>query len=513
MSPRLVNVDRHTPMLLPLDLRDWLAVDHIAHFIIEAVESLNLKGFRVNERGSGSAQYPPAMMLALLVYCYATGRFSSREIQAATYHDVAVRYICGGEHHPEHDTICVFRRANRALFEECFLKVLLMARGLKHLKAVGSISVDGSKILANASKHSAVSYRRAGELIEGYQQQIKALTDKAEQIDNTPLADGYHLPQEIARRADRVKALQEARRFMEAACEAQRQKLQADYQAKMAERQQKRAQGKASRGRPPQPPSETPPPNAQHNFTDPESRIMKAGNGNHFEQAYNAQAAVDAEGSQLILGARVTAAPNDKEQLPATVASVNPSVRQASAVLADSGFYSEAAVRQVEAAQTTTVYAAIDKPSHRRSVADLEAKAPSPPPPAGAPMSQIMRYRLKTPEGRRFYPLRKQTVEPVFGIIKQAMGFRRFSLRGLANVSTEWVLVCLSYNLKRLFNLRNVAHSPKTSPSGPCPHHALPQSALPSLLKQPVAAFPHFFRRPIFALEDHARVVLSPTGC
>ena len=500
-------------MLLPLDLREWLAADHIVHFIIESVEAMDLKGFRVNERGSGSAQYPPAMMLALLVYCYSTGRFSSREIQAATYHDVAVRYICGGEHHPEHDTICVFRRANRALFEEYFLKVLLMARGMKHLKAVGTISVDGSKILANASKHSAVSYGRAGELIESYHQEIKALTEKAEQIDHTPLADGYHLPQEIARRADRVKALEEARRFMERAYEGQRRHLEAEYEAKMAERKKKRAEGRELRGRPPQPPSETPPGNAQHNFTDPESRIMKAGNGNHFEQAYNAQAVVDAEGSQLILGARVTATPNDKEQLPATVASVDPSVRQATAVLADSGFYSEAAVRQVEAGQAATVYAALDKQSHHRSVADLEAKAPPPPPPAGAAMGELMRYRLKTPEGQRLYRLRKQTVEPVFGIIKQAMGFRRFSLRGLANVSTEWVLVCLSYNLKRLFNLSNEADSQKTSPSEACPGLVLPQSAHLSPFQQPVATFLRFVRHFIYAFEDHCRIVLSPTGC
>jgi transposase/peptidoglycan hydrolase-like protein with peptidoglycan-binding domain len=500
-------------MLLAPDLREWLPADHIVHFIIESVEGLDLRGFRVNERGSGSAQYPPAMMLALLIYSYATGRFSSREIQAATYHDVAVRYICGGEHHPEHDTICVFRRANRQLFEECFLKVLLMARGMKHLKAVGAISVDGSKILANASKHSAVSYERAGELIRGYQQEIKALTDKAEQIDNTPLADGYHLPEEIARRADRVKALEEARRFMEAAYETQRQQLQAEYEAKLAEQEKKRAEGKNCRGRPPQAPSQTPPGNAQHNFTDPESRIMKAGNGKHFEQAYNAQAAVDAEGSQLILGARVTATPNDKEQLPATVASVDPSVRQASAVLADSGFYSEAAVRDVEADQATTVYAAMDRQSHHRSVADLEAKAPPAPPPAGAAMGEIMRYRLKTPAGQRLYRLRKQTVEPVFGIIKQAMGFRRFSLRGLANVSTEWVLVCLSYNLKRLFNLKKQVDSPETSPSGTCSEQILPPSAHPSLLKQPVATLLRFFGHFIPIPGDHYRIALSPTGC
>lgn len=507
MATKFVNVDRTTPMLLAVDLREWLPADHMVHFLIESVDSLDLRGFQVNERGSGSAQYPPSMMLTLLVYSYASGRFSSREIEAATYHDVAMRYICGGEHHPEHDTICVFRRANRKLFEESFLKVLLMARGMKHLKAVGSISVDGSKVLANASKHSAVSYQRAGEMIQQYQQEIKELTDKAEQMDHTPLADGYRLPDEIARRADRVQALEEARRFMEKSYEAQRQKLQVEYEAKLAAREPKQAKGQRG-GKPPQPPADQPPPKAQHNFTDPESRIMKAGNGGHFEQAYNAQAAVDAEGSLLILGAHVTTAPNDKEQLPVTVASVNPAVRTPDAVLTDSGFYSEAAVLEVERTHGTTVYAARDKPSHHRTVADLEAKAPLSPPPPGARMADLMRYRLKTKAGRELYALRKQTVEPVFGIIKEIMGFRRFSLRGLEKVSTEWTLLCLSYNLKRLFNLKKQTAIQKNAPVSSSPSRTSSISRICDLLL-PRTAIPDVFRAPGNLLN----VIFSPTGC
>ena len=457
MAAKFVVVDRNTPMLLPQDLREWLPGDHIVHFILESVESLDLRGFRVNERGSGSAQYPPGMMLSLLIYSYATGRFSSREIQAASYHDVAVRYLCGGEHHPEHDTICVFRRENRVLFEDCFLKVLLMAQGMKVLKKVGVISVDGSKIMANASKHSAVSYGRAGELMEQYQGEIKSLVDKAEAIDNTPLADGYRVPEEIARRQDRIAALKKARAFMEETYAAQREKLQAGYEAKVTERENKRAAGRRVGGRDPKPPSEQPPASAQHNFTDAESRIMKAGSGDHFEQSYNAQAAVDVEGSLLVLGNRVTRAPNDKEQLVPSVASVDPRVRQTAAVLVDSGFYSEEAVSQVEREGGPVVYAALGKTSHHRTVADLEARACAPPPASDAPAAQRMGYRLSTPEGRSLYGLRKQTVEPVFGIIKEVLGFRRFSLRGMAKVSLEWTLVCLSYNLKRLHQLKKQA--------------------------------------------------------
>lgn len=512
MSAKFITVDRNTPMLLATDLREWLPADHIVHFIIESVETLDLNGFRINERGSGSAQYLPSMMLALLIYSYVTGRFSSREIEAATHHDVAMRYICGGEHHPEHDTICVFRRTNRALFEECFLKVLLMAQGMKHLKAVGTVSVDGSKILANASKHSAVSYGRAGEMIQTYQQEIQMLTDKAEKVDNTPLADGYRIPEEIARRADRVKALKEAQRFMESAYEVQKQKLQAEYEARMVEREKKKAEGKKLRGKAPQPPSDQPPPKMQYNFTDSESRIMKAGNGNHFEQAYNGQAAVDADGSMLIVGARVTQAPNDKEQMSPTLKSVDAEVREPSAVLVDSGFYSEAAVSEVEQTHSTTVYAALDQQSHHPTVADLEVQAIPEPPAEGARVAEIMRHRLKTPEGQKLYALRKQTVEPVFGIIKEVMGFRRFSLRGLEKVSTEWTLVCLSYNFKRLFNLKRQASAVQNTRS--CSkNRRISFTSVFSIVFRFPDAVKTFFQRQVSTCLHLWKIIPSPTDC
>ena len=199
MAVRLVNIDRNTPLLLPPDLRDWVPDDHIVHFVLEAVEVLDLQGFRVNERGTGDEQYPPAMLLGLLVYCYATGRFSSREIEQATYSDVAVRYVCGNTH-PDHDTICTFRRVNGALFKECFVKVLGLASELGHLRRVGGISVDGTKIQANASKHAAVSYERAGAMIGQLELEVEELMHKPEDADSTPLDDGFSIPAEIARR-------------------------------------------------------------------------------------------------------------------------------------------------------------------------------------------------------------------------------------------------------------------------------------------------------------------------
>jgi hypothetical protein len=235
---------------------------------------------------------------------------------------------------------------------------------------------------------------------------------------------------------------------------------QDEYKAKQAKRQAQRASGQKPRGPEPTPPSQTPDPKAQYNFTDPESRIMKAGNGSHFEQAYNAQAAVDEQ--MVIVGERVSVAPNDKEELAPTVAAISPVVApEVKAVLVDSGFYSEAAVVAVEqkpggAPTGVTVYAAVEKHSHHKTVADL---LPQPEPAALGPEAsakEVMARRLKTAEGRVLYKLRKQTVEPVFGIIKEVMGFRRFLLRGRTKVALEWTLVCVSYNLKRIFMLKNL---------------------------------------------------------
>ena len=231
----------------------------------------------------------------------------------------------------------------------------------------------------------------------------------------------------------------------------------AEHEAKLAARQARQAQGETVRGPEPKAPTPEPQPKDQYNFTDPESRIMKAGNGDHFEQAYNAQAAVAVD-SRLIVGERVSAAPNDKEQLVPTVAAIPTAVTNVAAVLVDNGFFSEAAVRAVETTATgepsgTVVYAAVEKTGHHRSVSDLEKKADPEPPPAGASRTEVMRHRLKTKAGKALYKLRQQTVEPVFGIIKSVLGFRQFLLRGLEKVSLEWTLVCLSYNFRRLHRL------------------------------------------------------------
>ena len=459
MPARFVDLDRQTPMFLPYDLREWVPEGHIVHFILEAVEQIPTAQFQVNHRGTGSEQYPPTMMLALLIYCYATGRFGSRTIEAASYSDVAVRYLCAN-HHPDHDTICEFRAANEKAFRAAFVTVLQLAQQLK-LTKVGTVSIDGTKIQANASKHAAVSYARAGEMIAQLDLEVQELMSRAQQAENQETKDALDIPAELTRREDRKAALQQARQVIEARAKEMAAAQQADYEAKQAHRQAQRAAGKNPRGPGPTPPSATPDPKAQYNFTDPQSRIMKAGGGQHFEQSYNAQAAVDE--ALLIVGERVSVAANDKQELVPTAAAISPVVTpEVRTLLIDSGFYSEAAVQKVEqkpdgTASGVTVLAAVEKLSHHKTVADL---LPQPEPTAPGPKAtakEVMAHRLKTVAGKTLYKLRKQTVEPVFGIIKEVLGFRRFSLRGHLKVSLEWTLVCVSYNLKRLFMLKTRA--------------------------------------------------------
>jgi transposase len=454
MAARFVNIDYDTPLILPPNLRDWVPANHLAHFILDAVEEMDLRQVRVNERGTGSPQYPPRTLLALLLYCYATGVFSSRRIEQATCDSVPVRMICG-DTHPDHDTICTFRRENKALVQETFVRVLELAQALKFLQ-VGQITVavDGTKVLANASKHAAVSYEHAGKTIEQLDLEVKELLAKAEQADSTPLQEGLSIPQEVQRRQERKAKLAAARAEIEARAKARAAAEMAEYQAKLAERQAQEAKGRKPRGPGPKSPSQEPRPCDQVNFTDAESRIMKAGSGQHFEQSYNAQAAVEVD-SRLIVGERVSQAPNDKQELVPTLGAIAEPVESVAAVLTDSGFYSEAAVQAVELTAAgqptgTTVYAPLEKKDHHRTVRDLEQKSEPGAPPPGASVSELMKYRLNTAEGKAKYKLRQQTVEPVFGIIKSAMGFRQFLLRGLEKVSLEWELVCLAYNLKRL---------------------------------------------------------------
>jgi len=456
MPARFVNIDHATPLLLPPDLRDWVGPDHMVHFIMDAVAALDLGLARVNERGTGKAQYPPAMMLGLLIYCYATGTFSSRRIETQTYENVAVRFLTA-DTHPDHDSICKFRRENKEFLSSTFHQVIELAARARVLR-VGdlTVSIDGTKILANASKHSAVSYGHCVKQMKLAEEQIAELLQKAEDADSTPLQDGLSIPAEIARREARLAKLREAKQAMEERAKERLIAEREDYEAKLAERLAKeQATGKKPKGRSPEPPQEGPKRKDQYNFTDPESRIMKSGKS--FEQCYNAQAAVDTE-TMLIVGQHVTDQANDKQQLNPTLATVSPAAGPVGKVLVDSGYYSQEAVIEAESGsagdgQGPKVYAAMKRQRHGRGVADLEQRVDPPAPPPDAGVKERMGHLLDTEEGRRIYGLRKQTVEPVFGIIKEALGFRRFLLRGSGKVELEWSLVTTSYNLKRLFSL------------------------------------------------------------
>ena len=448
---RYVNIDRDTPLLLPPDLRDWVPADHLVHFVIDAVELIDTRTAPVNERGTGSEQYPPGMLLALLVYSYATGMFSSRQIERASYENVAVRLLCA-DTHPDHDTLCTFRRKNGPLLTQAFKQILELSARCGVLQ-VGQITVaiDGTKILANASKHSAVSHGHAEKTLRTLDLEIAELLAKADQADATPLQDGLTIPAEVQRRQERKAQLQRAKAEMEARAYARFQVEQAEHEANVARRAEAAAaSGKPPRGRAPQAPDPAPQSKDQVNFTDPESRIMKTKDG--FQQAYNAQAGVETA-SRLIVGPRVSQAANDKRELLPDVAAVRCHVLP-DTLLVDSGFVSEAAVTAVELATPgLTILAALQREPHGRTVAQLEKRSEPPAPSPEAPFAERMRHRTATTAGRALYKLRQQTVEPVFGIIKEVLGFRRFSLRGLAKVTLEWELVCLAYNCKRLHRL------------------------------------------------------------
>ena len=444
---KFVTIDRDTPMLLPPDMRDWIPSNHLVHFVIDAIEAVDTSCAQVNHRGTGNEQYPPTMLLALLVYSYCVGMFSSRQIERASHTDVAVRLLCANTH-PDHDTICAFRRKNGTLLHSAFAQILEMAGRCGVLK-VGQVTVaiDGTKILANASKHAAVSYGYAEKRIEELDLEIKQLLEKAEQADSTPLQEGLTIPAEVQRREERQAALRKAKAEMEARAYTRFQAEAAQYEAKMAERQAAQEAGKKLPGRVPQPPTATPGEKDQVNFTDEESRIMKTKDG--FQQCYNAQAAVETN-SRLIVGNRVSQAPNDKQELVPDMKVVLEHVVPEN-VLIDSGFVSKEAVEAVEKETPgLTVLAAMEREPHGRTVAQLEQREDPQPPPSTATFGQRMSQRTATADGRAIYKLRQQTVEPVFGIIKEAIGFRHFSLRGHEKASLEWNLVCLSYDIKRL---------------------------------------------------------------
>lgn len=440
-----IPVDRQTDYLFPPSVEDWLPESHLARFIVEVIERLDLSELTRQYAGRGSAAHHPAVLLGLLIYGYATGVPSSRKIERATYDSVAFRYIAANTH-PDHDTLASFRCRFGAQLERLFVQVLMLAREMGMLK-LGKIAVDGSKIKANASRHSALSWGHLQKIEQQLQQEVQQLMALAESEDRQQVPDGMDVPQEIARRQERLLALDDAKRKLEERARERDAQTRAEYEAKMAKRQARRDAGKKPGGKDPEPPASGPQEKDQINLTDEQSRIMKVSGG--FDQCYNAQAAVDTD-SMLIVANFVTSAGVDSQQVKPMLARLEAQQEQigkGTHFVADTGFFSAANVDACEQAGLAPLIA-MKREQHHESV--WERFAEPPPLGAGADAVTVMAHRLKTQSGRADYALRKQTVEPVFGIIKHVMKFRQFLVRGLRQVGHEWNLVALAWNLKRM---------------------------------------------------------------
>src|SRR3990170_7872797 len=440
-------VDRDTAYLLPPSVENWLPKDHLARFVVDIVDQLDLSGLTREYRGAGSAAYHPTVMLGLLIYGYATGVYSSRRIEAATYESIAFRYIAANEQ-PDHDSLCTFRKRFLKDIEVLFVQVLCIARQMKLLK-LGTIALDGTKIHANASRHSALSYGHAQKIEAQLEAEVKEMLARAEAADQEPLPEGLSIPEELVRREERLAAIRQAKAQIEARAAERDARDKADFNAKMKAREEKtKRTGKKPGGKPPAPPSPGVRPTDQINLTDADSRIMPA-KGEGFEQSYNAQAAVDTE-SMLIVATEMAQVATDKQQIEPmlkVLASLPETLGSVEHLLTDNGYFSAVNVGRCVEAKIEPLLAA-GRDEHHPHWEDRFTE----PPPIAEPASDVgrMKHRLKTVQGRALYALRKQTVEPVFGIIKSVMRFRQFLLRGLEAVRGEWKLVTMAWNIKRM---------------------------------------------------------------
>ena len=429
MAGKFLRIDREAGMLLPPSIGEWVGEDHLARFVVEIVEQLDLSQLEAAYQGVGRKAYPPEMLLALLFYGYATGVYSSRKLEAATYDSVAFRFVAG-DLHPDHDTIATFRKRFQGELSDLFVQILGFAQEMGFLR-LGQVSLDGTKVKANASRRKAMSFAYLERLEKQLREEVAALLELAERAD----ADAVEvdLPEELRRREDRLGVIAAAKVEMERRAALRHEAEMEEHRAKMAAREEKeRKTGRKTGGRPPKEPEPGPRPKDQVNFTDPDSRIMKSSEG--FVQAYNAQAVVD-HGSHLIVSQDVSNAANDKQQVDwalEALADVEDVVGTPEALAADSGYYSAENLEKCEASGIAPHITA-GREGHNAPLEErLEAQRVEPEPcPPDADAAARARHRLATPEGKAIYAKRKATVETVFGVIKEVMGFRRFQLRGL----------------------------------------------------------------------------------
>jgi transposase len=449
MSVNFIEWDRKTPFLLPPSIEDWLPEGHLARFIVDIVEQLDLGALTESYAGRGSQPHNPAMLVALLFYGYAVGIFSSRKLERSTYDSVAFRYIAANSH-PDHDTIANFRKRFLKELSGLFVQILLVAHQMGVLK-LGSISMDGSKVKANASKHKALSYEHACKLEAQLKSEVAQLLKQAEAADLADIPDGLNIPAELERREKRLAAIHDAKAEIIRRAAERHAREQAAYQEKMVQRARKEQEtGKRPPGKQPKPPVAGPVAKDQLNLTDGDSRVMPTSGG--FDQCYNAQAGVDVT-TKLIVSAHVTQETNDKQQLKPTLekmAALPKELGTINALIADSGYFSASNVQACEK-QGITPYIAVDREHHNRDPWERFREPPGLSEDADA--VSRMRHRLKTAAGKVTYALRKVTSEPVFGIIKAVMGFRNFQMRGDKGAEGEWNLVCMAWNIKRLHAL------------------------------------------------------------
>jgi len=388
------------------------------------------------------------VLLGLLFYGYATGVFSSRKIEKATYENLGFRYVAGGLH-PDHDTIANFRTTFLVEMEDLFVQILMFAKLAGKLE-LGNLSLDGSKIHADASKSHAVSYGRLIQLEAELRAEVGELIQWGEEADQgeVPLPENLVIQDEIRFRQERLETLAQAKAVLEARAQERYEVEKAAYDEKVREREAKaRKHRKRPRGRAPKPPETGPREKDQYNFTDPESRIMKNSTNDGFDQHYNVQAAVDQD-SLLIVATSLSNHPNDKREAEPTLDALSPRLGQPAAAALDNGFFSEHNILAFEQ-RGIEPYIATGREAHYQDLHTLLGSTLPVPPNDATPLEK-MAYKLSTEIGQAIYRLRKCTVEPVIGIIKEILGFRQFSLRSLKKVAGEWCLVCLAFNLKRL---------------------------------------------------------------
>jgi len=449
MSRTFRTVDYEKTLDLTISLREAVPVGHLARFVVDLVAKLDLTPIYARYRPVGGVAYAPEILLGLLLYGYLTGVFSSRKIERATYDSLPFRFIAGNLH-PDHDTLANFRKTFLPELADLFVDVLLLAQEAG-LLTLGAISLDGTKVHADASKSSAMSYKRLLEREAQLRREVDELFALAECADQQPLPDGLVPSDEIALRQEQLARLDKAQAVLKARAEEHYQAEKAEYEAKVQEREEKaRRSGRKPRGRAPDPPAPGPRDDDQYNFTDPDSRIMKSSRAG-FEQAYNAQVAVD-QASLLIVAQTLSNHPNDQREAVPTIDAIPAALGRPPAGALDTGYFSAQNVAALMA-RGIEPYIATGREPHHQTWQERFLDQPTPPP-DDASLKEKMAYKLRTEIGRAIYGLRKCTVEPVIGIIKETLGFRQFSLRGLAAAAGEWCLVCLAFNIKRLYVLQ-----------------------------------------------------------